>query len=177
MRTPQPLSSFVVKILNPITEKRAGLSIDLIANWPEIVGEEHSQNSNPKRIVWFKEYDSKDKDFTPGTLELACKPQYSLFLQHCTKVILRRINTYFGFSAIARIKLDQMSWPYEGFEPQTQTPRTSILTAKKARILKKMIVSVEDETLRRALKKMGEGVLRNENNWNVESEMLIPPSL
>lgn len=136
------------------------MSIDLIANWSDLVGDDHARNSRPRRIIWPRDDDGRGDGFVAGTLELSCNPQYVLFLQHESHSILERINTYFGFTAVTRLKLDQLNWIEE---PRRQASHPTALSGDKAATLAAMIDCVEDPDLKRALNRLGKGVFTRKN--------------
>lgn len=98
----KPLSDYATKLLDPILQKRTGLDIDLFAIWAELAGDEYRECSRPHKLIWPK---IKKDEFQPATLVVACVIGYGLFLQHDSQNLLNRINAYFGYSAIGKIKI------------------------------------------------------------------------
>lgn len=150
----KPVADYVSKLLSPVIERRAGMTMDLIAVWEEIVGEEHAHHSRPEKLNWPRQA-SDDDPFEPATLVIACEPAGALFLQHQTGSVIQRINTYFGFAAVARIKLVQK--PIANQLPRRKRPKPPLTKGKSAK-LSKLLEDVDDPTLRDALEKLGRGV-------------------
>ena len=48
-----------------------------------------------------------EESFEPATLIIACEGGDALFLQHDSAAILARVNDYFGFTAVNKLKLVQ----------------------------------------------------------------------
>lgn len=156
-RGPQPVADLVSKLLNPVIERRAGMTTDLIASWDHIAGAQHAEKSRPEKLLWPRQA-SDDDPFEPATLVVACESGHALYLQHDLDSVVQRINTYFGFAAVARIKLTQK----EIARPQVRTaPPELNVPAKSQEGLKRMLESVTDPDLRQALEKMGKGVFSN----------------
>ena len=105
-RYPRPLSELISKIINPVVERRAGMSSDLIAVWSDLVGTEHARYSRPQKLLWSRHIGELD-EFSPATLVVACDSSRALFFQHETTNIIQRVNTYFGFAAVDRVKIIQ----------------------------------------------------------------------
>jgi len=139
--------------------KRAGLSLDLLAVWPEIVGEDEATICRPQKVKWSKRASHEDV-YEPAVLVIRCEPAAALFLQHDTDTILKKVNTYFGFEAVSRIQLIQgpVDAISSGKQSKGRPMDDSSAPAKHSAALELELDSVEDPDLRRALKKMGKGV-------------------
>ena len=79
-------------------------------------------------------------------------------MQHQTPHIIERINTYYGYDAIARIKILQAPAP----NPKAPLPRNRTLAPDDERALAAIVGTVEDPSLRHALERLGRGVLRRQ---------------
>ncbi|MEM9732548.1 MAG: DciA family protein [Pseudomonadota bacterium] len=153
----RPVADLVTKLLDPVIERRAGMTMDLVCAWPEIVGERHAKFSRPEKLNWPRRAHDDDP-FEPAVLVLACEQIHVLYLQHDTDALVRRINGYFGFTAIHRIKIVQkpLSKPKE--TGRKEKPATPSLTGEAQRRLASLLEHIEDEALRQVLKRMGQGV-------------------
>lgn len=153
-RGAQPVSDLVTKLLNPVFERRAGMTMDLIASWGEIVGEQHAAKSRPEKLVWPRQA-SDDDPFEPATLILACESAHALFLQHDSTAVISRVNTYFGFTAVTRMKIVQK--PLVELDFEVAKEKRALPETKRERLLD-MVEDIEDPKLKEALIKLGEGV-------------------
>jgi len=153
-RGAQPVADLVSKILNPVIQRRAGMTLDLIASWDEIAGEQHAAQSRPEKLQWPRQL-SDDDPFEPATLIVACEGGHAMFLQHDSAAIINRINTYFGFSAVARLKLVQK--PIVRRE-QRSKHRIPEIAPGKAADLTVILDQITDEKLKASLEKLGKGV-------------------
>ena len=150
----KPVADLVSKLLNPVIERRAGMTIDLLATWEEIVGEKHATHSRPEKLLWPRQA-SDDDPFEPATLLIACESTHALFLQHDTTAIINRVNSYFGFAAVGKVKLVQK--PIAQREKRRKSARKTINAADN-RHLEEMLQEIEDLALKQALRKLGNGV-------------------
>ena len=80
--------------------RRGFAAARVIADWPEIVGPALAESSVPERLVRSRGVDS-------ATLVVRVRPAAALELQHWMPQIIERLNGYFGFAAVGRIRLVQ----------------------------------------------------------------------
>jgi hypothetical protein len=73
----------------------------VVSRWPEIVGAEHAKVSLPQAIR-FPPGEKAD-----GILELLVEPAHAPLIQHLVPEIIERVNRFFGYRAVARVKLRQ----------------------------------------------------------------------
>ncbi len=113
MRPTRPASASQIadvanSLIDPILAKRAGISTALLNAWPEIAGETYAEFSRPEKIAWPKRPGAnEDGGFRPGTLTIACEGARVLFLTHAQDELIHRVNGFFGYVAIERIRVVQ----------------------------------------------------------------------
>lgn len=153
-RNAQPVSDLVSSIVDPVLRKRAGVSLELIQGWEEIAGPRLARLSRPDRIAWPRRI-SEDDAFKPATLFIAAEGYAAMALQHETRELIARVNTFLGYAAIERIKLVQkpVSVPQK---PERKTLRP--LDGAEEASLNKSLASIEEPSLRRALERLGRAV-------------------
>jgi len=150
----RPVADLVSQLLDPVIERRAGMTSDLIAAWDDIIGEKHARHSRPEKLDWPRRADADDP-FQPATLRVACEGSHALFLSHESDLIINRINQYFGFTAVARLKVVQRPVEQAG---ERQRSELVPLTTDKREKIESLLASVDDDKLKSALGKMGLGV-------------------
>lgn len=153
-RGPRPVADFVSKLLDPVIERRAGMTMDLVASWEEIVGEKHAAHSQPEKLDWPRRA-HEEEPFQPATLVIACAGPQAVFVQSDSDTIIARVNAYFGFAAVARLKIVQRPLAKTEKKPRKTAPS---LPSSQQRRLIQLLATVEDENLRAALVRMGTGV-------------------
>jgi hypothetical protein len=153
-RGAQPVSDLVSKLLDPVIERRAGMTMDLLASWEEIVGSRHASLSRPEKLNWPRRA-AEDDPFEPATLVVACESGHAVFLQHDSDNVVARVNDYFGFSAVKRLKLLQK--PVNVAPSRTVGNKISQPDDNPSQ-LDELIKDVEDPDLKKALEKLGRGV-------------------
>ncbi len=145
------------RVLEPVLARKTGMRLDLIKIWPEIVGEQFADQTRPEKIKWPRR-SHEDDPFKPAQLIVACEPSVALFFQHEEASILERLNVFFGFQAVDRIRILQK--PVMGAERQQTSVEKPISKAQREKI-GFMLAKVEDPDLRETLARLGKGVIRS----------------
>ena len=73
----------------------------VVSRWPEIVGERLAAASAPESIRFPH---GKKQD---GVLTLTVKGAHAVMLQHVTPEIVERVNRFFGYAAVAEVRIRQ----------------------------------------------------------------------
>ena len=152
----QPVADLVGALMDPILRKKAGMTTGLIAAWPEIAGVRLEASTRPEKLVWPARRSDLDP-FEPATLVVACEAAAALRLQHQTGELLSRINAFFGFAAVERIKIVQK--PVTMARPDRR-PKLRALGAADERRIDDMVARIEDPRLRKALRAFAEASMR-----------------
>ncbi|QIG49194.1 DUF721 domain-containing protein [Nordella sp. HKS 07] len=126
---------------------------DLITQWPSIVGEAIAQWSEPERIRWPRA--AADARKQGGTLVIRVVPGRGLDLQHETPRIIERINAFYGYGAIATVKIMQGALTPRKPARKPLAP----LRPAVAQALESRLETVTDPALKEALHRLGKGVL------------------
>lgn len=108
------VGSFVPQLTRKAFEKFGFSAATLIMDWPTIVGGEIAHHTQPERLKWPRiagEADAEgtvpQKSRSGATLLLRVDDGRALDVQYKTKQIIERINAYFGYAAIAELRLVQ----------------------------------------------------------------------
>jgi len=73
----------------------------VVSRWPEIVGAAHARHCAPESIRF------PPGEKTEGILQLVVTPAHAPLIQHVIPEIMERVNRFFGYNAVARVKLRQ----------------------------------------------------------------------
>ncbi|MCH2487826.1 MAG: DUF721 domain-containing protein [Erythrobacter sp.] len=73
----------------------------VVTRWPEIVGETHAKVCAPESIRF------PPGEKSEGILQLVVSPAHAPLIQHVIPEIMERVNTFFGYRAVARVKMRQ----------------------------------------------------------------------
>jgi len=127
---------------------------ELLNQWPAIVGHEIGDICRPERISWPRQA-GESRQRQGGTLILCVMPGRALELHYETPRLIERINAFYGYGAIAAIKLRQTSWLAGKTTPNQQ----SAPSAGQIAALEAELAAIGDEALRTALRRLGTGAL------------------
>ncbi|PRX02612.1 UNVERIFIED_ORG: hypothetical protein BCL66_12710 [Martelella mediterranea] len=155
-RNASQIADVANSLIDPILARRSGISTALLGAWDEIAGETYADFSRPEKITWPKRpSESEDGGFRPGCLTIACEGARVLFLTHAQGELIHRVNGFFGFSAIDRIKVVQK--PVQ--PPGGHRKKPPELSPAEARDLEARLAGIESEKLRAAIMRLGAGVM------------------
>lgn len=90
----------------------------VVTRWPEIVGAEHARHCAPEAIRF------PPGEKAQGVLELVVSAGHAPIIQHVVPEIMERVNRFFGYNAVARVKLrqGQVQAPQGKSPPRTAPP-------------------------------------------------------
>lgn len=139
VKSPQPISKLIPKLIKPIIEQKGGAVAGLLSKWPDIIGEDLSLFTRPGKITYPK------RVLGAGTLQIDVDPRVALEVSHMTPILLDRINTYYGYPAIKKLKI--VSKPFSVKIPTKKT----VVEKKPCEKYIQEVSNIEDEHLRQAL--------------------------
>ncbi|MBT5048526.1 MAG: DUF721 domain-containing protein [Rhodospirillaceae bacterium] len=149
-RGPRALAAVLPKAAEPALRKRGFSAVEVITHWPEIVGVELAAETSPEKLSFPRDARSN------GTLHLTATGSVALELQHLEPIIIERINTYFGYGAVARIALKQGA---ARKAPATKPkPEKASVSPDRIAEINHHTDQVGPEPLRDALRKLGTAV-------------------
>ena len=73
----------------------------VVTRWPEIVGPHHARVCSPEAIRF------PPGEKSEGILQLVVAPAHAPLIQQVIPEIIERVNRFFGYSAVARVKIRQ----------------------------------------------------------------------
>ena len=126
------VGAFVPKMTAAAFERYGFHSAEIMTSWETIVGADLARLTRPDAIKWprgSKVRTNEADDGAPAagaTLVIACDPAFALETSYRTHDILDRINRYFGYRAIANLRILQVprtTEPAGAPMPQSRAPR------------------------------------------------------
>jgi hypothetical protein len=133
-------------LIAPTLRKRGFIETRVARNWPAIVGDALAAETVPVRLV-FPKGERQD-----ATLHIRVTGPMALELQHLSPVVIERINSYFGYRAVANLALRQAPL---GHVPKRRARKPVELTAEEERDLAVRVARVADPALRESLLGLG----------------------
>lgn len=108
----RPLAALAQEQLAAIFGKRGFANADILANWRAIAGDHLARSSQPEKLVWppRRPLEEEEDARTPtqgAVLHLRVEGPAAIEIQHMAPQIIERINQFFGFAAVARLRILQ----------------------------------------------------------------------
>jgi hypothetical protein len=127
--------------------KRGFQQGDLIAHWDVIAGDRLAAISAPSSVKWPRP--TLEETGRAGCLVVACNPGRALDVQYQAPSLIERVNQFFGYRAIATLKVIQSARDVTAAHRiTTHAPvPTQAVTTKTA--------TIQDQNLRHALERLG----------------------
>lgn len=91
---PRGIGKLISSVARPAFRSRSAAVAQLMADWPEVVGQALAVTTFPQRLAG-------------GTLTLACSGPVALELQHLAGPLAERINAHFGRVVVERFRFVQ----------------------------------------------------------------------
>ena len=97
----KPVAELVPQIGRAAFRRFGFVQSSVVTRWPEIVGPQHAQVCLPESIRF------PPGEKSEGILQLVVLPAHAPLIQHVIPEIVERVNRFFGYKAVARVKLRQ----------------------------------------------------------------------
>ncbi|MFC0205590.1 DUF721 domain-containing protein [Novosphingobium soli] len=97
----RPISELMPEVGRTAFRRFGFVQSSVVTRWPEIVGARHARVCAPESIR-FPPGEKSD-----GILQLVVVPAHAPVIQHVIPEIVERVNRFFGYNAVARVKLRQ----------------------------------------------------------------------
>ncbi|MCC6777642.1 MAG: DUF721 domain-containing protein [Hyphomicrobiales bacterium] len=146
----RPLADIAQQPLRDAFARQGFASTALVTRWDEIVGADIAAHSQPEKIQWPRPF--ADQSPAPGTLWLRVEGPTAIEIQHLSSVILERVNRFFGWQAVDRLRLRQA--PIKRRVAKAPTGPDPATTAEVAAGLTEIV----DDDLRNALARLGAAI-------------------
>ncbi len=152
------IGAFVARLLDPAARARGFATTAILTEWPAIVGAELAGFTMPDKVVWPRRVEGQE----PGsgqrnwraegaTLVLRVDGPRAIEVQHRSGTILDRVNTYFGYRAVAEMRILQAPVVRAAHTPPTPTPPLDPTSVPAS-------AAIADQGLRAALLRLGTGL-------------------
>lgn len=145
------LARFMPRLTKPAFKARGFFAGAVLTRWPEIVGAELARMSAPERLHFPK------GAAADATLTLRVAPGYAPDIQHLEPLIVERINVFYGFHAVARLKLMHGPLPVA---PPKPVPSDQPLDADAESRLIALTSGIADKALREQMQRLGRSLSR-----------------
>ncbi|MFA6219559.1 MAG: DUF721 domain-containing protein [Erythrobacter sp.] len=97
----KPISDLMPQVGRSAFRRYGFVQSSVVSRWPEIVGEIHARVCTPEMIRF------PPGEKSEGIMHLVVLPAHAPLIQQVLPEIAERVNRFFGYRAVARIKLRQ----------------------------------------------------------------------
>jgi hypothetical protein len=97
----RPVAELVPQIGRAAFRRFGVVQSSVVTRWTEIVGEHHAKVCQPESIRF------PPGEKIEGILQLVVVPAHAPLIQHVIPEIIERVNRFFGYKAVARVKMRQ----------------------------------------------------------------------
>lgn len=156
-RGARPLADIIGEPLGVVCRRRGFSTFDLIAHWPDIVGPAYAETTAPDRLSWPRRPAGLIEEETnePALLTVRCTGAAALRLTHETGQIIERVNMFFGYRLVGRIRVLQLP-PVRLDRGKRVKP--SPLSAEVEAAVRARAAGIADDRLRAAVERLGRAV-------------------
>jgi hypothetical protein len=148
----RPLAALTPKAARTAFARKGFGAAEILTQWAAIVGPTVAAYAVPERLVF------PPGQRVDGALHVTVAPGgFATELQHLEPLVLDRINGFFGYRAVARLKLHQRPLPLAPRPRRRQPPAP--LSPAQAEHLHKAVGDIRDQRLRDALSSLGREIL------------------
>lgn len=142
----------VMKVASDLYRQRGFSQAHILAHWAAIVGSQLAEFSSPEKLTYPRK---AEEGQSAGILTIRVEGPAAVEIRHLEPQILERINGFYGYRAVERLKLIQAPLPRK---PYRRRYRPAPLDAASRAALAQSLESIEEPALKNALAKLGERV-------------------
>jgi hypothetical protein len=151
----RPIAELMPEIGRTAFRKFGFIQSSVVTRWPEIVGAAHARVCSPEAIRF------PPGEKTGGILELVVMPAHAPLISHVIPEITERVNRFFGYKAVARVKLRQGAVkPPPATKPAAAPPSLRPIPVELGESLR----DIGDPELRAVLESLARSLGSNEGN-------------
>lgn len=143
------------RIARPAFEHYGFAHGELVAQWATIVGEDIASRCAPERLAWPKGRDKSQRHAEAATLTVRADPGAGLALSYETDALIDKVNAFFGYNAIATVKITQANRA----KSSVDKPEPLVASPDIVHEVEIKTGDIEDHNLKAALARLGQGAL------------------
>lgn len=142
------LNQIVQGVTSNVYGKYGFLNGTLVEDWEKIVGPDYANSISPEKITF-----PAGKRNRGALLVKASSHSTSLIFQHIHSYVIDRINTYYGYKAVDKIKVivGKIDRPARQEAPKKER----VLDKVDEKTIEKLVESIDNQELRDSLKNLG----------------------
>lgn len=151
-----PIGGQVAGLTRELFRKRGFAEGHILAHWPDIAGDVIADYSAPERLIYPRRVREGRGPQGAATLEIRVDGPIALEIKHLEPQIIERINSYYGYSAVSRLKITQGPLPVR---PRARRRPIRTLAPDERAALVQSLQPIAEPGLQGALARLGERIL------------------
>ncbi len=158
---PKKIGETISKVNKKYSSKFGKNEFLIISKWPQIVGTFFADHSEPDKISRVtEEFNELNEPIYKNFLHVKVSPAAAVEFQHYKDTIIDKINSFFGYNAIADLRLQQNFIPKTKINNKLNNRKIS---AEEKEIIKNEIAVIHDEDLQKSIVNLGASIKREDN--------------
>lgn len=150
------LTKEVEVLTRPVLGKRGFTGLEIIENWESIIGSDLALGICPEKLTFEKQ------ERANGTLHVkSAGGAFALLFEHHKQQVIDRINSFFGYPAVASIKIIQGKLSLD--TPVSSMPFQYVPTHSEKAILKGKARLIDNAKLRKSFYRAGLAFLKRQH--------------
>lgn len=159
-RGPRAIAATLPDVTKTTLMRRGLAAARILAEWQSIIGPELAPHTLPERIRR-DTYTQADPAQGGATLVLQVSPGMAPHLVYYEKLVIDRINSFFGFAAVTKLQILQRPIPRSvGKSKRSRPAEAPPLPPPQEQKLKQDVAPIRDERLQAALERLGRRLLQ-----------------
>jgi hypothetical protein len=143
----QTINKHFRTLTEPVFKKHGFAQGDVLAHWPQIVGEQAAAISSPEKIRWPRGSEAR----SGGTLHVKVQAGRGLDVEYAAVGIVERVNQFLGYQGVTALKVVQT----HDFRPSVKVSRKA---PEPTLAVLSRVAPIADPELQAALARLGAGV-------------------
>ena len=159
---PKKIGDTLGKVNRAFSNKYGKTEFLILSKWPQIVGSFFAEHSEPDKISRLTEdFDEFDQPIFKNFLHVRVSPAAAVEFQHYKDTIIEKINSFFGYKAIADLRLQQNFIPKKKNEQPLKSERFEA-TDNEKELVKKEMQNIKDKDLEKSIVNLGLSINRED---------------
>jgi hypothetical protein len=159
---PKKIGETLTSINKNYSSKFGKIEFLILSKWPQIVGTFFADHSEPDKISRITDdFSEFDEPIFKNFLHVRVSPAAAVEFQHYKDTIIEKINSFFGYKAIADLRLQQ------NFIPKKKINNAEILYNKEISEVEKESIKneigiIHDKELEKSIVNLGASIKRED---------------
>ena len=158
---PKKIGETLSRVNKNYSSKFGKIEFLIISKWSEIVGSFFADHTEPDKISRLTDdYNDFDEPIFKNFLHVRVSPAAAVEFQHYKDTIIEKINSFFGYKAIADLRLQQNFIP----EKKNVIDKTYMaeITEDEKKLIKNEINEIQDKELEKSIVNLGASINRED---------------